>query len=163
MAEIINENYGVADTKREKRRKRVVIVSLLILIAAAVTYFALRTRSQEKIVAQFLETLQEKRYQDAYKMWGESKNYPPESFLEDWGPTSQYSNAAALKVQNVDYCDTGVVFNVTYPQQEAVGLWVERSTGVISFTPSDWLGRCPGRHLQLGAFLHRLFSSGASN
>jgi hypothetical protein len=96
MAEIISENYGVADTRREKRRKRVVIAGLLVLMVAAVAYFSLRTRGQERIVAQFLQTLREQKYQDAYQMWGYSKGYPPESFLEDWGPASKYSNASAL-------------------------------------------------------------------
>jgi hypothetical protein len=157
MAEILSENYGVADTKREKRRKRIVIVTMVVLIAAAIAYFSLRTRTQERIVAQFLQTLREQKYQDAYKMWGYSKYYPPESFLEDWGPESKYKNASALKVENIDYCGDTVVFDLTYPNQEDVGLYVDRSTGNIGFAQSDWLGRCPGRHLQLGAFLHRVF------
>ena len=157
MAEIINESYGVADTRREKRRKKVLIISLLVLVVAALAYFSLRTRGQEKVIAQFLQTLREQKYQDAYKMWGYSKNYPPESFLEDWGPASKYSNASALTVENIDYCGDGVVFNITYPKQEDIGLYVDRATSVISFPPSDWLGRCPGRHLQLGAFLNRVF------
>ena len=163
MAEIINENYGVADAQREKRRKRTVLIGLVVILVSAVAYFSLRTRAQEHVIAQFLQTLQEKRYQDAYKMWGlYNKYYPPESFLEDWGPSSKYANASQLKVENVDYCGDGVVFSVTYPQQETVGLLVDRATGIITFTPPDWSGRCPGRHLQFGAFLHRLFSAGAS-
>ena len=129
----------------------------MVVIVAATAYFSLRTRSQERVLAQFLQLLQQKQYQDAYKMWGESKGYPPESFLEDWGPSSKYSNASALKVANVDYCGDVVVFDVAYPGQEDVGLQVARSNGIIGFTPEDWLGRCPGRHLQLGAFLNRVF------
>ncbi|HEY4363228.1 MAG TPA: hypothetical protein VGN17_19825 [Bryobacteraceae bacterium] len=164
MAEIINESYGVADAQRERRRKRTFFLVVAVLIVAAIAYFSLRTRGQERVMAQFLQTLQEKRYQDAFQMWGPyNKHYPPESFLEDFGPSSKYPDAAKFKVENVDYCGDGVVFLITYPQQESVGLLVDRASGTITFTPSDWEGRCPGRHLQLGAFFHRIFSSGSSH
>jgi hypothetical protein len=161
MADILTETYGVADTQRERRRKKQVIAGLLVVLIATASYFQFRTHGQERIMAQFLQTLQENRYQDAFKMWGPyNRLYPPESFLEDWGP-KKYPNASQLKVDNVDYCGEGVVFRITYPQQEPVGLVVNRATGIITFPPSDWEGRCPGRHLQLGAFFHRLFSSGS--
>jgi len=164
MADIINENYGVADVQRERRRKRVLLTILAVIVVAAVSYFSLRTRGQERIIATFLQTLQEKRYQDAFQMWGPyNKHYPPESFLEDFGPSSKYPDASKFKVENIDYCGDGVVFHVTYPQQESVGLLVDRSSGIITFTPSDWEGRCPGRHLQWGAFFHRVFGSSATN
>ena len=60
-----------------------------------------------------------------------------------------------MKVEHVDFCDTGVVFNISYPKQEDFGLWVDRSTNVIGFSP--W-ARCPGRHLHLGEFFKTLFS-----
>src|SRR5579862_6959270 len=121
MAEIINENYGVAEARQERRRKKTVLIGLAVILVVAVSYFSLRTRAQERVMAQFLQTLPEKRYEDAYKMWGPAnKGYPPESLLEDWGPSSKYADAARLKVDHVDYCGPGVVFDVTYPQQEAV-------------------------------------------
>jgi hypothetical protein len=164
MAEIINESYGVADAQRERRRKRIALIVVVVVVIAAVAYFSLRTKGQERVMAQFLQTLQEKRYQDAFKMWGPyNKYYPPESFLADWGPSSKYSDASKLTVQNVDYCGDGVVFNITYPQQDPVGLLVDRASGIITFTPSDWEGRCPGRHLQLGALFQRIFSSRPAN
>jgi hypothetical protein len=59
-----------------------------------------------------------------------------------------------LKFGAVDYCGSGVVFEATYPNTMPFGLWVERSTNLISFAPYQ---RCPGKHLQLGAFFKRLW------
>lgn len=154
--------YGVAEERRARllrRIKRFGLLGLAVVVAALVAYFGLRTRSQERVMAQFLDDLRNKNYPDAYKLWCNQdtpcKYYPLESFQEDWGASSRYANASAIDIQHVDYCDTGVVFTMAYPNADPIGLWVERSTGVISFAP--W-PRCPGRHLQLGAFFKSLFS-----
>jgi hypothetical protein len=155
--------YASAGQQSERRGKIVKRVAITVLIAAivvTVAYFGLRTWNQEHVVNQFLEDLQRKDFQGAYKLWGctpetPCKDYSSDKFNEDWGASSPYSNAAAIKVEHIDFCDTGVVFNLTYPKQEELGLWVDRSTNVIGFAP--W-PRCPGRHMQLGEFFKSLFS-----
>ena len=47
-------------------------------------------------------------------------------FLEDWSFTGTYKNPAAMKITHVDACDTGVVFDISYPGTDDQGLWVER-------------------------------------
>lgn len=150
--------------QRQHRRmllvKRLVLWGLLAVITGSVLFYKFRTHSQEQVVKQFLDDLQRQQYQAAYKLWGctpdsPCKYYPPEEFTQDWGPSSRYSNAAAFKVEHVDFCNDGVVFDLAYPNAENVGLWVQRANNVIGFAP--W-SRCPGRHLQLGAFLRSLFS-----
>jgi hypothetical protein len=152
------------EAQRQYRRthviKLVALWGLLAVAAGSILYYTFRTRSQERVVNTFLDDLRNQRYQDAYKLWGctpdtPCKYYPPEAFTQDWGPSSRYSNAAALKVEHVDFCSDGVVFDVAYPNSENVGLWVQRSNNFISFAP--W-PRCPGRHLQLGGFFRSLFS-----
>jgi hypothetical protein len=151
--------YGVADQRRERLIKRIVIWGLSAIVVVAVLYFSLRTHGQERIVSQFLQDLEHQQYQDAYKLWGcpeSCKYYPPDKFLEDWGQASPYAKTSAFKIEHVDYCDEGVVFDLSYPNAgDDIGLWVNRSTNVISFNPTP---RCPGRHLQLGAFFRSLFS-----
>ena len=152
------------EAERHYRRMRIVKWTFACVLGAAaigsIAYFSLRTYGQERTVRQFLDDLRQQRYQDAYKLWGctqdtPCKYYPPDKFTEDWGPASHYSNAAAFKVEHVDFCNDGVVFDLTYPNSENVGLWVDRSNDVISFAP--WT-RCPGRHLQLKEFFRSLFS-----
>lgn len=151
---------GARSAARARVVKRVVIGVAGVALISAIAYFSLRTHSQEKVVDQFMDDLRQGNYQAAYRLWGcteqtPCKDYPAEKFNEDWGPKSPYANAAEIHVDNVDYCDTGVVFTVTYPKQETVGLWVDRATNVIGFAP--WT-RCPGNHLQLKEFFHSLFT-----
>src|ERR1700733_408611 len=151
------DGYGVADERRERVLKRIVIWGLSVIVVAAVLYYGLRTHGQERVVNQFLEDLGRQQYQDAYKLWGCPENckyYPPDKFLEDWGPASHYAKASSFKIEHVDYCDEGVVFDLSYPNSgDDIGLWVNRPTGIISFNP---VPRCPGRHLELGAFFRSL-------
>jgi hypothetical protein len=158
------EDEAEREYKRSRLLKRVILGVLLVAIVGATAYYTLRTRSQEQVVKQFLDDLEHQRYQEAYALWGctqdsPCKYYPPDKFTEDWGPSSRYPNAAAFKVEHVDFCDDGVVFNLSYPNSEDLGLWVQRSSDVISFAP--W-PRCPGRHLQLRQFFKSLFNRDAS-
>jgi hypothetical protein len=157
------DEYAAAGQQSERRGrivKRIAVSGLIAAVVVTAAYFGLRTWSQERVVNQFLQDLQRKDFQSAYKLWGcaqetPCKDYPSDKFNEDWGSSSLYSNASALKIEHVDFCDTGVVFNLTYPKQEELGLWVDRSTNVIGFAP--W-PRCPGRHMQLGEFFKSLLS-----
>lgn len=151
--------YGVADQRRERLIKHIAIWGVSAVVVVAVLYFSFRTRSQERVMSQFLADLGHQQFQDAYKLWGCPENckyYPPDKFLEDWGPSSQYAKSSAFKIEHVDFCDEGVVFDLSYPNSsDDIGLWVNRSTNFISFNPT---ARCPGRHIQLGAFFKSLFS-----
>jgi hypothetical protein len=151
--------YGVSDQRRERLVKRIAIGTVSVVVIVAVLYFSLRTHNEERVVSQFLELLEHQQYQDAYKLWGCPENckfYAPDKFLEDWGPKSPYTQPSAFKIEHVDVCDDGVVFDLSYPKSsDDVGLWVNRATKFISFSPEP---RCPGKHLQLGAFFKSLFS-----
>jgi hypothetical protein len=159
MAGYLDE-FGVKDAQRERRNRRIVISTLLAAIVGVSAFFYFRDWSEERAVDRFLTLLKQQKYQEAYKMWEtpeSAKFYPPEKFTEDWGPKGGYQNAAALKIEDVDTCGTGVVFNVAYPGADNFGLYVDRSTGVISFAP--W-PRCPGAHLQIWRFIKSRFGGG---
>jgi hypothetical protein len=153
--------YGVAEARRGRIIKRTILGTLAVAIVTASAYFYFRTWSQERIVNQFLAKIEQKDYQSAYGMWCSAQSpcpyYPLDKFLADFGPDAPYNNVAAATVEEVDYCDNGVVVGIAYPKAEPVGLWVERSTGVISFAP--W-PRCPGKRLTLGPLMERLFGKG---
>jgi hypothetical protein len=151
------DEFGVKDAQRERRNKRVIIGGLIAVILGTSAFFYFRTWSQERIVDRFFALLKEQKYQDAYRMWQTPESarfYPPEKFTEDWGPTGGYKNPSALRVDEVDSCGQGVVFDVAYPGSDNFGLWVERGSGIISFAP--W-PRCPGAHLQIWRFLKSRF------
>ena len=156
------DTYGVGEERRGRWIKWTVSVILAVGIVGSCSYLYFRTWTQEQTIKRFFATLESKDFQGAYKMWCPTDNsckYNPfDAFQKDWGPATPYSHGSSAKVDNVDYCGDGVVFNISYPNADPVILWVDRDTNVISFAPSDW-ERCPGRHWQFRRFFKSLFSS----
>jgi hypothetical protein len=154
------DQYGVDDVKRIKRRKQIIFSVLIIAAVGISAYFFFQNFSEKRVMNHFLDLLKQKNYQAAYQLWEtpeSQKLYPPAKFVEDWGPAGIYKDSNALKFVNVDSCDGGSVFSMTYPQAEPFGLRVEGSTGIISYYPST---RCPGAHLQIMQFLKSHFGGG---
>jgi hypothetical protein len=162
MAGFLDE-YGVADERRERTIKRVVIAVVIAVVVGLSAFFFFRNRSEEAVMDRFLTTLRDKNYQQGYAMWGctpqtPCRYYSPERYVEDWGAAGPYKNPADIKIEHVDACDTGVVFDLSYPGADEQGLWVERKTKILSFAP--W-PRCPGPHLQIVDFLKSRFGGGS--
>ena len=150
--------YGVADQQRERRIKRIVLWGAAAVIVGLGLYFWFRNWRQEQVVKQFFTLLEQKRYQDAYALWGctpdhPCKYYSPEKFTEDWGPASPFASVS-VKIEHEDVCGNGVVFDVQTPRVQPLGLFVDKETNTLSFAPE---ARCPGRHLQIWDFLKSRF------
>jgi hypothetical protein len=156
------DTYGVADHRRGRLITRIVLSVLAIAAVGSASYLYFRTWSQEQTLKHFFAALDKQDFQGAYKMWCPTENIckynPFDKFEQDWGPSTPYSHGSAAKVDNIDFCGDGVVFNVSYPNAEKLVLWVERTTNIISFAPSDW-ERCPGKHWQFRRFFKSLFST----
>jgi hypothetical protein len=160
------EAYGDA----EEHRARVLaiiktssIILVCVLIAGLILYGIFKNHSEEQRAKTFLGLLQARNYPAAYAMWGctdahPCPEYPFAKFQEDWGPQSAHANESAARLGLSQSCGSGVLLRVDYPgSEEPVSLWVERSSGVISFAP--W-AECPGRHLHFGTWLRSVFSRG---
>jgi len=156
MSGFLDPTYGVTEARRARRIKAIALWIAGILIVAGVLFFTFRNWRQERVVKQFISLLKQQNYQEAYKLWGANKYYPPEKFIEDWGPTGQYKDAGDAKIENEDVCGSGVIFTVDVPKIEPFGLWVETSTNYLGFAPNGW-ARCPGTHFQPVQFLKSLF------
>jgi hypothetical protein len=156
MSGFLDPGYGVEEARRARRIKLIAISTVSVLLVATVLFFTFRTWRQERAVKEFLSLLKQQDYQDAYKLWGANKYYPPEKFIEDWGPSGQYKDAGSATIDNVDVCGSGVIFTLNVPKIEPFGLWVETSTNNVGFAPNGW-ARCPGAHLHVMEYLKSLF------
>ena len=152
------EGYGEKDFRRNRLILRIAVAAVVVAVLGAGGYFYFRTWGAERVFDQFKETLARQDYEAGYRMWCTPEKpcayYSMEKFKSDWVPPSPYANLASASVEHVDYCGNGVVFDLSYQGADPIALWVERSTGVMSFFPYQ---RCPGKHLQLGPFFRRLF------
>lgn len=154
------DGYGAGEERRERLIKRIILWALVVALTGTFSYFYFRTWPAERVVKSFLATLAKQDYQGAYQIWGctpdkPCRYYSPDNFIEDWGPSSAHADAASAKIELIDWCDSEVVFDITFVKAPMVALSVERANGKISFAAWE---RCPGRHLQLGQFVHNLFA-----
>jgi hypothetical protein len=150
------EGYGQKDLRRNLWLKRIFGIGLPVVLLLAGAYFYFRTWPQERTVARFVETLEKKDYQAAYRMWCEQpcRYYSFEDFSRDWGSEGQYRDPSQLKFGSADYCGQGVVFETMYPNTKTFGLWVERSNNIIGFAPEE---RCGGKRIHFDGLFKRLF------
>jgi hypothetical protein len=151
--------YGADEAKRERLIKRIAVSVFVAACLGTFGYFYFRTWPAERVVKNFLAALGQQDFQGAYRVWGctaESpcRYYTPDNFIEDWGPSSKHASGAAAKIELIDWCDSEVVFDVSFPNAPLVALSVERESKKMSFAAWE---RCPGRHLQLGQFMRSLF------
>lgn len=159
MGGILDPSYGVAEERRSRLVKRLILWGAAVIIVGGILFLWFRNWRQEQTVKQFFSLLEQKKYQDAYAMWGctpdhPCKYYSPEAFNEDWGPSSPFADVAAIKIEHEDNCGSGVVFDLESPKANPVGLFVDKNNEMLSFAPGP---RCPGRHLQILEFLKSHF------
>ena len=70
MGGFLDASYGVVDERRSRLVKRAILWGGLAVVAGLILFFWLRNWRQEQVVKQFLSLLEQKRYQEAYAMWG---------------------------------------------------------------------------------------------
>jgi hypothetical protein len=153
--------YGAGDEQRERKRKRIILGSIVVVVAAVSLYAFFHNFSEERAAKRFLENLRSHDYQSGYRMWGcteqtPCRDYTFDRFLSDWGPKGSYPDPSKLSYGEVDSCGGGVVLGLVYPGADPAGLYVDRSTKILSFAP--W-PRCPGRHWNFKSAWQNLFGS----
>lgn len=156
------DHYGADEGRRAARRRtliRTIAAALIVALIGVALYFQFRNYRQEALVSQFIDLLRAKEYQKAYELWGCTQQnpcpgYKPEKFLEDFGPSSSYADAANARIDLVETCGNGVLISVRFPKGDPLSLWVEGASQTIGFAP--W-PECPGRKWRFRQFFDRLF------
>ena len=158
------EAYGAAEEHRAgliRTIKRVSIVLAILLVVGLTIYGIFKNHSEERQAKTFVNLLRARDYAGAYRLWGCTDTHPcPDysfnKFQEDWGPKSTHADESSANIGLSQSCGSGVLIRLDYKgSEEPVSLFVESSTGAISFAP--W-AECPGtRHLRIGAWFRSLF------
>ena len=151
------DQYGAGDERRNALIKRVIYVIVGLIVFVALPWYLFKNHSYEGRVRSFFDLLRKHDYPTAYRTWGcgEPKTcdgYPYNRFLEDWGEKG--ADPAALRILDSESCGSGVMLTVRASRDRQDTLWVEKSTGIISFAPQPV---CPNKsfwgmaaHLTLG-------------
>jgi hypothetical protein len=132
------EHYGVSDARRSRVIRWIVTSAAVAGISALVLYFTLRTLPAKQHVGVFLDDLKRHDYKRAYGDWGcakECSDYPFASFMRDWGPQSDFADAADAQIRKSRFCNAGVIVTLAPPKGENVALWYQRSNETLGFAP----------------------------
>ena len=89
---------------------------------------------------QFLASVQESAYENAYTFWGCSvaepcRFYSYESFMEDWGPESPLRAVNSYELGRSYTQPNGVIVEVHINGEKQPNLWVQKDTQAISYFP----------------------------
>lgn len=148
------DNYGVSDARRERSVKRWVVGCVAAVLLALGGYWFWHDFHEKRQVSRFLDLLGEKKYEDAYRLWGcdpakPCRDYAYDKFLEDWGPKSPYSNVSRARVRRTRSCSEGVIQIIEYAPGDEVLLYVDRHTRQIAFSPFSYCVDAAGRNTRL--------------
>jgi len=146
------EQYETKSNWREKAVKWF-FLGIFVLVALWGLDWTLGRLGKENIsdfrtqwrVRSFYSALEDKRYEEAYAMWGCDKAHPCRDyafvkFIEDWGPDSPNAAAPQAKKLVVRHCESGIVRTDLLPNQEMIHLYVNRDDLNLSFAP--WGDSC---------------------
>jgi hypothetical protein len=152
------DQYGAGDERRAAIIKRSVLAVVAIVLLTVLPWYIFKNHSEERRVKDFLDFLRKRDYASAYKAWGcdvpkACDGYAYNRFLEDWGDKST-AKPDELRIEDSESCGSGVMLAVRASRERQETLWVEKSTGAISFAPTPV---CPSKsfwgmaaHLTIG-------------
>ena len=140
------DQYGAGDERRATIIKRTIYIVMAVVILTVLPWYLFKNHAEERQVRDFLSLLRQHNYPAAYRLWGcdtpkACDGYPFDHFLEDWGDKSN-ADLKALRIEDSESCGSGVMLTVRANRDRRDTLWVEKSTGVISFAPTPV---CPNK------------------
>lgn len=137
------DSYGVSDAKRERGVKRVVAGAVAVVLLTLGGYFFLHDFQEKRQISKFVDLLEQKKYDDAYRLWGcdpakPCRDYNLQKFMEDWGPQSPHANIAAAHIRRSRSCDGGVIQILQFPNNDEVLLYADRKDHNLSYSPFEY-------------------------
>jgi len=83
---------------KSKLRRFLPIAVVLVLVLGSLLYISFQNYSEEQAVARFLTTLEEGKYQDAYRLWQPAPSYTYADFLRGWGEMGDYGKIREFEI-----------------------------------------------------------------
>lgn len=148
------DTYGQEEARRARRLKLWLGGILAAVILGLLAYWYLHDYREKRQVALFLKLIAEKKYEEAYRLWGcdparPCRDYNMQKFLEDWGPNSPYGNVAKARVRRTRSCEEGIIQILEYAPGDEVYLYVDRKERHISYSPFGYCVDASGRNVNL--------------
>ena len=116
--------------------RRYIVHGALVFLIAEALYFGLRNYPEERAVTRFLTTLEQGKFQEAYRLWQPSPSYSYQDFLHGWGVQGDYGKIREFKILATKSQGTSLVIvtikvnNIDPP----LDLLVDRKTKGLSYS-----------------------------
>ena len=68
------------------------------VVAGSLLFYRFRNYTEERAVSRFLTTLQEGKFQEAYRLWQPSPSYTFADFLHGWGEQGDYGRIRGFEI-----------------------------------------------------------------
>jgi len=134
------EGYGEKDARRERRTRNIIIGVVAFLIVGTALYFMFRNWREERQYKAFIEFLEKKDYNGAYRLWGcdpanPCRDYSMAKFLEDWGPASGHTDIQKVVKAKTLTCGSGIIKVMEFTPADQVTIWIDKKDQIVSFSP----------------------------
>jgi hypothetical protein len=134
------DQYSTGPSVFDRIVKGVAYSLLAAVLGYCFYWLFFRNWTEERQVRNFLTTVQEQRFEDAYEFWDCSvsepcRDYLFEEFLEDWGPESPLGAIRSYELGRSYTQPNGAIIEVIINGEKQPNFWVEESTKVISYFP----------------------------
>ena len=128
------DNIKPIDQKWERRKKQIWIAIVVFFVVAPVLYYEFKNWPEERVAARFFTTLQDQKYDDAYRLWNPAPSYTKADFLGDWGEKSPFGRIASFKITGSHAMGSGVRIVAELNGKET-RIWVEKKDHSLGFPP----------------------------
>jgi hypothetical protein len=121
---------------KSKLRKFLPIAVALAIVLGSLLYISFQNYSEEQAVARFLTTLEEGKYQDAYRLWQPAPSYTYADFLRGWGEMGDYGKIREFEIlsSRSKGSDTVIVIVRINKVDPPLELLVDRKTKGLAYS-----------------------------
>ena len=123
--------------KPPRKIGRYVTLALVIMILSGAAYMFFHNFPEERAVSNFLKTLEQGNFQEAYHLWQPSQSYSYQDFLHDWGDRGDYGKIRTYEILGSRSKGRGtVIVTLTInDRQPPIELLVDRQTMGLAYSP----------------------------
>ena len=123
------------DPRAERRRRRLIAALAFFTLVGAYLYYEFKNYPEERQAKNFFQALQQRHYEEAYRIWQPTASYTFKDFLEDWGEQGIEGAIQEFHVTGSNERGSGVIVRVQINREKIVSLWVEKKDKSLSFPP----------------------------
>lgn len=128
------------NARRDRIRRNIVIAAIVIIILVVAGFAYWPRYEARRTVDHFMSALIRKNYQEAYAIWqANPKLYPMDTFMQDWGPGSQWGIIKSYKIDQLGPPQGGhssglvALVEVNGIPNEDARIWIQNGTHELSF------------------------------